>query len=241
MPICMKLTRLRYLVPAAVLTLMTVPLDANVLVPGASGVIPDVFPNPGNVPLLDTVTGTFSFGSGAGLITGTYVGVVAVDPFGVTCAGCLDFAYQISLDSGLSAGIFTSSVGRFGGYSTDVGYITGTGNMGGGGGDGAPISVNRGPFGGGIGFIFVQPGAGAAIGPGGSSAVLIVATNATTYDSQGVLGMSGGTGTIPSGGQITGLFEPTFLGPEPSTMLLLGLGLAGIGAIRKRTTRSGIE
>lgn len=74
-------------------------------------------------------------------VTGTYLEDVAVDPFGVTCSDCLDFAFQVSLDPGLSAGIFNVIVGRYFGSSTDAGYINGSGQ--------APVLVQRGPIGGG--------------------------------------------------------------------------------------------
>ena len=222
-----------------VMMLMTFRLHANPILPGGT-VAPDIFPDIGPVPLLNQTTGTFSFGSGIGLITGTYTEEVAVDPFGVTCPGCLDFAYWVSLDAGLSAGIFHLTMGRFFGYSTDVGYVAGTGHMGGSGGDGTPILVQRGPFGGGLGFVFVSPSAGAAIGPGGDSAILVVATDSKTYDSRGFLGISGGRLGSPANGQIMGLFEPTLQAPvpEPSSVALLILGLAGIAVFsRKRRSK----
>jgi hypothetical protein len=227
----MNVTGLRYLVAATALTLMTLPLRANVLLPGGS-VTPDVFSNPGSSPppALDDISGTFSFGSGAGLLTGSWEEVVLVDPLGITCVGCLDFAFQLTEDPLLSTGIFNASLSSFFGYTTDVGYVNGTGRMGGSGGAGTPILVNRITSGAGVDFVFVNPTSGAAIGPGGQSAVLVVATNATSFDSLGTLGIAGSPGINP----ITGLFEPSRV-PEPSTALLLSLGLAGIAALRKRT------
>ena len=224
----------RYLLAATVLILMTFPLHANPVLPGQSGITPDAFPNVGSPPLLGSTNGTFSFGSGAGLLTGSYFEVVLVDPLGVTCAGCLDFAFQINEDPGLSSGIFNVVLSQFTGFTTDAGYIIGTGHMGGSGGNGDPISISRGPLGGGVGFLFSSPSSpDGVIGPGGSTDILVVATNATTYTTLGVLQISGGRADSPAIGQITGLFEPGSV-PEPSTALLLGLGLAGIAALRKR-------
>lgn len=212
-------------------------LQASVLAPGDTNKPPDVFPNPGSPPVLNLTNGTFSFGSGTGLLTGSYFEAVLVDPLGVTCTGCLDFAFQVSEDGGLSSGIFNVNLSRFFGYTTDVGDIAGTGSTGAGPGNGDPISVSRGSGGGGIGFRFSAPGATSnTIGPGGSTDILVVATNATTYDALGTLAISGGNGNSPANGQITGLFEPTLVVPEPSTaiLLFLGLGVLGIAAVIRR-------
>lgn len=227
----MKPNALRLLIVATPLILMT-SLDANVLPPGGMG-SPDVFANPGDVTPLGLESGSFSFGSGMGLITGTYFETVVTDPLGITCSGCLDFAFQLTLDPGLTAGIFNSNLARFRGYMTDVGYIGGSGI--------APISVQRGSFGGMIGFVFASPGTTSnVIGPGDTSAILVVATDATTYDNLGVLGINGGRAGSPAHGQITGLFEPTFQNsvPEPSPALLFGLGLLAIAISWRRINHS---
>jgi hypothetical protein len=114
---------------------------------------------------------------------------------------------------------------RFFGYTTDVGYVNGSGS-------GAPNSVSRGPGGGGIGFNFNTMSS--VLIPGESSDFLLVATNATTYDTGGNLTISGAGNNNPTvSGQVNGFFEPTFV-PEPSTALLLIFGLVGIAALRKR-------
>jgi len=60
----------------------------------------------------------------------------------------LDFAFTVTVDPGLSnTAIFAMNLSRFVGYTTDVGYVDGSGEI-------APNSVSRGPFGGGIGFNF---------------------------------------------------------------------------------------
>ena len=172
----MNLTRLSYLVATA-LILMTFPLHANVLLPGDTNVPPDVFTLSGMPTLLGDVTGTFNFGGGS--LTGTWEDVVLVDPLGVTCTGCLDFAFSVTVDPTLAnAAIFSINFARFFGYTTDVGYVDGSG-------DTAPNSVSRGPFGGGIGFNFNTMSS--ALIPGQSSDFVVVATNATTYDTGGSL------------------------------------------------------
>jgi hypothetical protein len=183
-----------------------------------------VFPDPGNPPLLGHLHGNFDFGSG--LLTGTWDEFVLVDPLGATCSGCLDFAFQVTVDPDLSDAIFAMTLGRFFGYTTDVGYVDGSGDI-------APNSVSRGPFGGGVSFIFNTRAS--VLIPGHPSNFLVVATNATTYDTNGVLSISGGGNNHSVAGKINGLFEPTFV-PEPGTVVLLGLGLAAVAAFRKRTT-----
>lgn len=89
---------LRYLVAAAALLLMTTPLRATTITPGQSGVLPTDF---GVVPTtltpLDMVSGNFSLDGGA--VAGSYGEGVIVDPFGLTCTGCLDFFFQLGESS----------------------------------------------------------------------------------------------------------------------------------------------
>jgi hypothetical protein len=215
----MNMTRPRYVVAGTFLMLMTFPLHANPVLPGGT-VAPDVFTIDSTPPLLGDISGAFDFTFGAGHLKGTWEEAVLVDPLGVTCSGCLDFAYQVTLDPSSHFAISQLGVTRFFGYSTDVGYVDESGDV-------APNSVARGPAGGGVFFTF------ASFPPGQNNAYLLVATNARTYDMAGGLGVFGTDGVHNVSGQIGGLFEPTPV-PEPSTSLLLSLGLAGIAAFRKR-------
>lgn len=63
----MKLTRYYFVLALTAATLTTFPLNGNPILPGGS-VSPDIFPDPGSVPLLNHTSGTYSFGSGVGLI-----------------------------------------------------------------------------------------------------------------------------------------------------------------------------
>ena len=173
----MYLTRLRCFVAATALGLLTLPLHANLVLPGDT-VSPDVFPSPGNARVLGDHTGTFNIGGGA--LTGSWEEIVAVDPFGVTCSGCLDFAFHVSLDPNTDPNvikaIFVLNPVSFFGYTTDVGYISDSGAV-------APVSVMRGPFGAGIVFLLPtsnQMSGNQILTPGKDTDFLIVATNATT-------------------------------------------------------------
>jgi len=223
----MILPRQRYLVAAFGLILMSFPLLANVLLPGDTNVSPDVFADPGNPPLLGDITGTFNLGNG--VLIGHWEEVVLVDPFSspTVCGGCLDFAFQITVDSSAAgAGIFSANFARFFGYTTDVGYVTNSGDV-------APNSVSRGPFGGGVTFLFNT--ADSAIGLGRVSDFVVVSTNATTYDRSGSLGIAGGNSQNPNlSGQINELFEPTFVAPEPASWTLMLAGAAALGLMRRR-------
>jgi hypothetical protein len=221
----MILSRLPYHLAAA-LMLLALPAAANVLLPGGT-VAPDVFGFSGNPPVLGDITGTFNLGNG--VVIGHWEEAVLVDPLSTptVCAGCLDFAFQIIVDSSASgAGIFSANFGRFFDYTTDVGYVPDSGGV-------APNSVSRGPFGGGVTFLFNT--AETAIGLGRESDFAVVASNATTFDRKGSLAIAGGDRQNPNlSGQINELFEPTFIAPEPASWALMLAGAAALGLMRRR-------
>jgi hypothetical protein len=211
-----------WLAAASVFLAVLQPTQANVVTPGQT-VSPDVFTLNSEPPLLGVTSGVFSIGAG---VTGSWQQVVAVDPFGVTCAGCLDFAFQLSNDPTSLYPIFAVNVSQYFGVATDVGYLEGEG-------DTFPVSVARGPGGGGIGFSFAT--SAAVISPGYVSPWLIVATNATAFNSAGFANIAAFTGQTNITTQISGLFEPSFEGvPEPSAAALISLGFVGIFMFRFR-------
>jgi PEP-CTERM motif len=218
-----SMTRLQYLVAAAVLMLMTFPLHATLINPGGVGT-PDAFANPGAVSTIDHIHTTFNFGSGA--LTGSIDEYVLDDPFGAMCSNCLDFAFFLSVDSGSTASISTFGFANVTGYKTDVAYVTGTG----GGTD--PDFDNRLPSPG----LAVGWGFTGLVGGGQSTDALLVVTNATKFDLTGFVSMNEDPESVTAGrpGGFIFSFDGPVAVPEPSTALLLGLGMAGIAAFLKK-------
>jgi hypothetical protein len=146
----------------------------------------------------------------------------------------LDFYYQVTNNSGSA-----DSLGRVTGADFNNAFITNLiqtsaafdGFVAGGQ---VAFSGDRDAFGV-VGFNFVPGASGdGKINPGETSYLLIVRTNATTYE-PGVMATINGTATFASAFQPSG--QPPIVGPipEPGTMALLATGLLAIGgAARKR-------
>jgi hypothetical protein len=212
---------------AAAMMLTTFPVYADSVVPGQT-VAPDVFTLSSTPTGLDEVTGSFSMSAGGGTITGTYTDVVLYDPFGVTCPTCLDFALKVSVNSGSPGELLDVFYGAWLNYSTDVGYVPGSG-----GGD-DPTSVTRGTAGEDMGFLLASP-----LTAGNSTDFFVIATNATAYSAinntsgdspLALTGSNAGSGatdvTIPGAYLVpTG---PPVATPEPSSLLLTLVGLLGL-------------
>jgi hypothetical protein len=127
MKLRVNITRLRYLVVAAALCLTTMSLRATTITPGQTGVSPADFGTvSSSTSILDMVTGTFTLDGGA--VVGAYAEGVAIDPFGITCAGCLDFFFQVGNHSPSTGSITRIGLdGLFPSFSDNVGYATESG------------------------------------------------------------------------------------------------------------------
>lgn len=211
----MNMSRLRYLVAAATLLLTTPSLGATTITPGQNGVSPTNFGMiTSGTPILNIVTGTFILDGGA--VVGAYGEGVLVDPFGVTCTGCLDFFFQVGNHSGSTLNITSIGLdGLFPSFSDNVGYATESGGV-----EIAPASAS---------FGTALPAAPITefltLSPGQDSDILVIATNATAYGVNGNLGI--GYEPTGSGSVIPGMLTPV-LTPEPVTSSLLGIGLLGL-------------
>lgn len=182
-------------------------------VPAGGTVVPTATATlPTGLTFVASQSGTIS----PGTFTATYTSSVYR-----TAAGTLDFVYDFSDGSGSRNGIESFSAYNFGAFTTDVSYLTNNGN--------APVTATRTATGT-VGFNFA---AGSPVAPGTSSDTLIIATNATAYDSVGVLSLQDG-----SAGSGTG-FEPIAVAaapePGPWALMLGGVGAMGLRLRRRRT------
>lgn len=140
----------------------------------------------------------------------------------------LDFYYQFSNSGGSADSVGRLTMTNFAGFTTDVGYRMD--NFDGAGlfldGTQSALSADRSSTGGTIGFGF-GPGSG-QINPGETSASLVIRTNAVNYTAGSVTTQNGAVFTTasfaPTGGAV----------PEPGTYLMMGLGLIGLAALRRR-------
>jgi len=137
-------------------------------------------------------------------------------------AGNLTFVEQVNLASN-STHVERVTASDYTGFTTNVSYLDPTATPPPTGVMGGVMPSNPGGSvidraDGTVGFDFI----GTPITAGSSSAVLIIATNATSYDRLGTLSVIDGT----TSSNLT--FEPTTATPEPSTLALAGLGAMGL-------------
>jgi len=215
------------------LALASAQAHANLLVPGASGIPPDVFatsPLVGTTILADTGVQTQTASSGLATTTANgeawVVKGYSENPFG---AGDLTFVYQVKLVSGVDSDGFTPAIierltmASFGSFLTDAGsFLQAIGQK-------VPLTMDRsgaGSFGNIIGVNFPSPVDNLNVGD--TTALIIINTNATGY--------TAGTFTAQDGLTVNFVgFSPT-VAPEPATMAmaLSAVPFLGLAAWRRR-------
>jgi PEP-CTERM motif len=212
------MTRTRILLP--ILMMLTIafissPAGATPLPPGTSVTVIDPFTgSPGT--LLASVSAPFVSALGVSDFSGTATESVYRD----SVSGNMDFVYQFNNNTSSSKSIEQMSDASYGAFTTDVftsigpsfGLFTAGGVL--------PASANRSPTGGNIAWQY------SGLTPGTTSAILMIKTNAPSFQAGTVGFINSGTVTM------TGFLAPA---PEPSFYGLLAVGLIGlIWASRRR-------
>ena len=176
------------------------------------------------------MSSSFTYSTTSGTNTGFIYSAVYDDD------GTLDFYYQIVNDPSSSTALARLTATDFAGFTTNSAYrtdgstLTGTGFV-----DGtvAPQTSDSNIDGSVIGFSFYPPtGPPAEISPGETSYVLIISTNATSFEAGNASIIDGGTDTVAAFQP----FSPASV-PEPASLGLMGLGLIAVASVRRRLRR----
>jgi hypothetical protein len=201
----------------------------------------DAVLNPTSAQVADQVA-PFSFGSESGTVESWVYTTSSNNPYdtngGGDVAGAMTFVYQITLTS-TGGDIASLGADNFGLNNTDVGYYDQTGS------EVWPAFVSRDLAGDGtstVTFSFFNLGGNYStvngtddpVNGGQPSALLVVNTDATTYTNTFVTLQDDSNGTASS----FAIYTPMVPTPEPTSIVLMVLGLAGLLAVA-RTRRSG--
>lgn len=184
---------------------------ADIIAPGGSTT--NLTPaNPGDVPIglpIASITGTF-----AGVITGSPSGSYTAQVFN-NSNGFLDFVYQFS-NTGAADVVDSVTMANFAGFLTDV-FVQGSGKP--------PVSAESLGTNPNVIKFFFSNSVNNDVGPGQSSNILVIATDATSFQNGVFTLQNGDTDSVVA-------FEPVV--PEPSSMLLFGTGLSAVAATLRR-------
>lgn len=188
-----------------------VPLGLNTSVAGTG----EADPTGGVVQAGTGVAVPFASPAGPGQFSGTLTTtVIAGDPSNTL--GGLTFTYRLTNDAGSLAALERMTNLNFTGFLTDVSYQTpATGVI--------PTTVDRDAGGSTVGWDFNPLGSG-FIAPGGASALLVIQTNAPSYEAINANIIDGNIATAPSFGPV----------PEPASLTLIAIGLAAATGRRRR-------
>ena len=164
-----------------------------------------------------------------GTFTATLNAAVYSDPSNTFCPGCLDFVYQVTNSGGSTDDIGRVTAFSYTGSQVDAGYSV-AGEPADGGtafptGTWAPGLVDRNTADT-VGFQFAN--VATAIPPGGTSVVLVIETDATSFAPGTASALDGGTANFHA-------FEPTSSAstPEPASAVMLGLGMVALAGLRR--------
>lgn len=175
----------------------------------------DSFPTTG-VVIAGGTQEPYSFGSISGYLTSSVIAGDTDNPY-----GGLTFTYLLESSLASTSQLHRLTINDFGGWLTDFSYQLPAVGIN-------PITFDRG-FGSGdvVGFTWLGAPVGyGAINPGGSGSLLVIQTNAPSYQATTASVIDGVTASVNS-------LAPAV--PEPSTMALLALGAIALSACGLRS------